>query len=584
MFSNLSLKAKIIMLSLVISSFSVVLGLADFLSMERTVHLFSSVTLESLPTVLKAAEVKAEIDHLQSIILRTSLATSEEGLKKQEEFYGQSLAKIESLQKDFLAQTLNQEQKDLYSDWLSKYKNVIEQANQIEKLFLTGHPADHEAAHQLFKKKLDPQVMMLNGTFAKLQASIIGQANQRAQDAARVASFAFVLGCLLIVVGFILSLVIGIIFSSSLSKSINSLVGALRMEAQDFDRSSQSVSGASAELHNSSTEQAAALQQTVASIDEITAMINKNADHSKNSQEAARHSHEFAKQGEVAVAKMISSMDEINASNASISREIEQNNQEVSQIVNVINEIGEKTKIINEIVFQTKLLSFNASVEAARAGEHGKGFAVVAEEVGNLAQMSGQAAHEISDLLQGSISKVNQIVANSKGKIEILMNESIQKVQFGNQMAKNCQQVLEDIVQTVGEANRMSVEISTASQEQAQGMGEISKAMAQIDQVTSRNASSAEQCAAASEQLKQQASHLREIVKSLSHTVNGANFALSEIPTAGSSKTEQRSVTQPKKVLPFRSHPKSSLTQSHRLKTVGSEALPLESDRRFEDV
>jgi len=40
---------------------------------------------------------------------------------------------------------------------------------------------------------------------------------------------------------------------------------------------------------------------------------------------------------------------------------------------------------MNDIVFQTKLLSFNASVEAARAGIHGKGFAVVADEVGNLA-------------------------------------------------------------------------------------------------------------------------------------------------------------------------------------------------------
>ncbi|MBC7465119.1 MAG: hypothetical protein H7256_03945 [Bdellovibrio sp.] len=50
-----------------------------------------------------------------------------------------------------------------------------------------------------------------------------------------------------------------------------------------------------------------------------------------------------------------------------------------------MEEIGNKTKVINDIVFQTKLLSFNASVEAARAGEHGKGFAVVAEEVGKLA-------------------------------------------------------------------------------------------------------------------------------------------------------------------------------------------------------
>jgi methyl-accepting chemotaxis protein len=85
-------------------------------------------------------------------------------------------------------------------------------------------------------------------------------------------------------------------------------------------------------------------------------------------------------------------------------------NDEISSIVKVIAEIGDKTKVINDIVFQTKLLSFNASVEAARAGEQGKGFAVVAEEVGNLATMSGKAAEEISSMLGDSMGKVELIV------------------------------------------------------------------------------------------------------------------------------------------------------------------------------
>ena len=76
------------------------------------------------------------------------------------------------------------------------------------------------------------------------------------------------------------------------------------------------------------------------------------------------------------------------------------------------------------IVFQTKLLSFNASVEAARAGEYGKGFSVVAEEVGNLAQMSGIAAKDISALLQSSVKKVEQIATESKTKIDRLVQNS----------------------------------------------------------------------------------------------------------------------------------------------------------------
>lgn len=72
--------------------------------------------------------------------------------------------------------------------------------------------------------------------------------------------------------------------------------------------------------------------------------------------------------------------------------------------------------MINEIVFQTKLLSFNATVEAARAGENGKGFSVVAVEIGKLEQISGNAAKEISELLYNSTKPVSETIENNKIK------------------------------------------------------------------------------------------------------------------------------------------------------------------------
>jgi methyl-accepting chemotaxis protein len=187
----------------------------------------------------------------------------------------------------------------------------------------------------------------------------------------------------------------------------------------------------------------------------------------------------------------------------------------------VISDIGDKTKVINDIVFQTKLLSFNASVEAARAGEQGKGFAVVAEEVGNLARMSGNAAKEISDMLDQSILKVRTIVQETKSSVQNLVEQGKSKVASGSEIAKECGHVLEEIVVSVSTVSRMSGEISVASSEQAQGVQEITKAVHQLDEVTQKNSATTHETATAAQHLASQADSLKHIVENLVMTVDG---------------------------------------------------------------
>jgi methyl-accepting chemotaxis protein len=202
-------------------------------------------------------------------------------------------------------------------------------------------------------------------------------------------------------------------------------------------------------------------------------------------------------------------------------KEIERNNQDILAIVKVISEIESKTKVINDIVFQTKLLSFNASVEAARAGEQGKGFAVVAEEVGNLAQMSGNSAKEIALLLEESTKKVELIVSNTKSKVDRLVVNSNEKIEQGSEIAKECGVILNAIVDNVESVNGVVNEISTASIEQDRGIKEISKAVNQLDQSTQQNSTATQQTANAAQQLSHQAEILRSTVLELLGTVNG---------------------------------------------------------------
>ena len=301
------------------------------------------------------------------------------------------------------------------------------------------------------------------------------------------------------------------LFTNRLSNALLKLASDLTNFSLDVAKASVDIAASSNELTQASTQQASALQETVAAIDEINAMVNKNAETAKLSADVSNVSESSAVAGQATVQKMLKAINNISDSNAAIMNEINHSNQEISEIVKVIAEIATKTKVINDIVFQTKLLSFNASVEAARAGEHGKGFAVVAEEVGNLAQMSGNAAKEISSMLDSSIQKVERIVEQSKSKVTALMIDGKEKVDAGIRTAQDCGRVLDEIHANVTRVNQMVIDIATASKEQAMGVHEVTKAMNQLDQATQQNLGTAQESSTSAEDLNGRSEGLKNV-------------------------------------------------------------------------
>jgi methyl-accepting chemotaxis protein len=189
------------------------------------------------------------------------------------------------------------------------------------------------------------------------------------------------------------------------------------------------------------------------------------------------------------MSKVVSALGEIQGNSNDIIGVVNQSNQSMEQIIHLIKEIGTKTKVINEIVFQTKLLSFNASVEAARAGEHGKGFAVVAEEVGNLARMSGSSAKDISDLLEKSIAHVQSIIEKTKEDIGQIVNRGQSKIENGLHIAEECKVILSDIDTSLNQVSEIAEEIATASKEQTVGVSEITHAMSEVEKASQQNSS-----------------------------------------------------------------------------------------------
>jgi len=237
-----------------------------------------------------------------------------------------------------------------------------------------------------------------------------------------------------------------------------------------------SVAGQS--LSQSSSASAASLEETVASLEEMTSMVKMNSDNAKQAAALSAASSEAAVQGEKEMSELIASMSEISDSS-----------KKIEEIINVIDDIA----------FQTNLLALNAAVEAARAGEQGKGFAVVAEAVRSLAQRSAEAAKDITSLIQ----------------------ESVAKIERGTHKADKSGEVLKNIVVSVKKVADLNTEIATASEEQSTGIGQISKAMNQLDQSVQSNAASSEEIAGTAEEIKRQSDVMRDVVLEINTEVNG---------------------------------------------------------------
>jgi methyl-accepting chemotaxis protein len=346
------------------------------------------------------------------------------------------------------------------------------------------------------------------------------EATKWSKEAEKTGDLATQISLIILIAFLFIGIVIGTLLAKGLTNLLTKVISDLNTNTPQLKQAATRMSSVSTQLSASATEQAAAVQETASSLEEISAMIKRNSDNAISAKNISEESLHSVQEGQKAVEDMLLAMNDINQNSSSFNSFIHKNNEELEEIVKVIKEIADKTKVINDIVFQTKLLSFNASVEAARAGEQGKGFSVVAE-VGNLAAMSGSAANEISDMLNKSIQKVDQIVIATKSQVEVLINDGSKKINTGVKRTEKCKESLDKIQQSVLEVSSLVAEISNATSEQSQGIQEVNKAMGQVDESTNQNASASQDVSATAIQVTKLVGGMSETIAQLLVIVDG---------------------------------------------------------------
>lgn len=255
----------------------------------------------------------------------------------------------------------------------------------------------------------------------------------------------------------------------NVSDTLKNTIGRIKESSISINMNAEQVSTGAQTLAQGTTEQASAIEELSAEINEIYSTIVNNAEYAENAGDKALEASKEVEHGNIQMREMLSAMDEISNSSS-----------EIKKII----------KVIDDIAFQTNILALNAAVEAARAGEAGKGFAVVADEVRNLAGKSAEAAKQTTALIENSIRSINK----------------------GTTLAGEAGESLASIVDKTNQTNDLINEIVKASSQQTVSVNQIKSGIEQISSVVQENASTAEASATNSEELSEQVLVLNNLV------------------------------------------------------------------------
>jgi methyl-accepting chemotaxis protein len=281
------------------------------------------------------------------------------------------------------------------------------------------------------------------------------------------------------------------------TQNLSAMVRQLADNSRELVSAATQISSSAEQMSKGAVNQSNQVSQVAAAVQEMTANIVESSKNAGDATETSKSASNQATNGGQIVSESINGMQKI----ASVVRE---SAESISKLAKSADQIGEIISVIDDIADQTNLLALNAAIEAARAGEQGRGFAVVADEVRKLAERTGKATGEITQMIKGIQSQTEDAVHS--------MEAGIQQVDHGRELTDKAGASLNEIVTMSGRVLEMIQQIALASEEQSSAAEQISKNIELITTVTQETAKGAEQSAAAAEELNRQAEGLQQMV------------------------------------------------------------------------
>ncbi|MDX2128132.1 MAG: methyl-accepting chemotaxis protein [Chloroherpetonaceae bacterium] len=278
---------------------------------------------------------------------------------------------------------------------------------------------------------------------------------------------------------------------------LGNLISEVQTAAEQVREAASEILSSTEQMSRGAEEQSVQVANASAAVEEMAASIRQVAMNADSAAEAAQRAVQVAQTGGNTVVETIEGMRRIRTT-------VQDSAQKIKSLGESSLEISKIVQTIEDIANQTNLLALNATIEAARAGEAGRGFAVVADQVRELAERSGKATNDISQLVQTIQSETQDAVsAMERGTLE---------VERGTKLADSAQKALEEIRNVVNQSTELIQEISLAAKQQDIASSGVVSAMAEVSQI-------AKQSLLGSKQSAQLAMRLNSITQQLSRSV-----------------------------------------------------------------
>ncbi|HIC91430.1 MAG TPA: PAS domain S-box protein [Syntrophaceae bacterium] len=313
-------------------------------------------------------------------------------------------------------------------------------------------------------------------------------------------------------------------------EKIGELIAQTKKAARNVAHSSNQIFSGNQDLSQRTQQQAAALEETSTTLEQMTASVNQNAENTLKADKLAKETVELVEEGGIVVKNTTESME---------------------QITEASKHIEEIISMVNDIAFQTNLLSLNAAVEAARAGEHGRGFAVVANEVRTLARRSADAAKDIQSLIKNSLNRVEK----------------------GHRLVEQTGESLNKIREHIKLVSEAISEISIATQEQSKGIDQTNQSIMEMDGAVQQNAKLVAELAESSQDLAREA----ELLEKLTEEFIIYPLETQEAASSGSSKERRGALP------PTRRSLAEDMIHKGPFREPSEEEVNFEEDKDFEE-